>query len=92
MSLPAPMEIEASMSAERAEEAREAAKAAKQPPLVFMLSVTNAAVLMPLHSTCASQAGSLSNLVGSSLLSTHIASLNLTPVSSKCPNHISVHI
>lgn len=49
--LPHPREIEASMRADEAADAGNAARAAKQP-LVFMLTVTDAAVVVPLQSTC----------------------------------------
>jgi hypothetical protein len=51
--LPHPRQIEASLRAEDAADSGNAAPPAKPPPLVFQLAVSDAAVVVPLHSTCA---------------------------------------
>jgi hypothetical protein len=53
--LPHPRQIEASLRAEDATD-RGTALPAKPPPLVFQLAVSDAAVVVPLHSTCAPHA------------------------------------
>ena len=51
--LPHPRQIEASLRAEDASKSGDIAQSAKPPPLVFQLAVSDAAVVVPLHSTCA---------------------------------------
>ena len=50
--LPHPKQIKASLRAEDSPKGGNIVQPAKPPPLVFQLAVSDAAVVVPLHSTC----------------------------------------